>query len=292
MTGSNAYFLLHLVLAISALTICFVATTSALDDSYKRAGLLLTAMVPGLGHAFFWVGNDAVTLVLFSTFVLTRRSTLASAAVGFALGLNHFEIAVLGIGAVAVWDLIGWLQAQSARRDVLLAVATVVSVCAGRLVQSMAFENLGVKSVPSRLGMNLLDRSDWMSVKSAFFVSPLIVWSWIGPVLLIALTLVPRLRVRILVVMALMMMPSFLVFDQTRVFLVASLPVSLLTIRELPKDKLVWINSHFPQIFAVWLAIPWLYVESWKVSGSALPYSIAWLIDRFLPGFELSTFPR
>jgi hypothetical protein len=156
----------------------------------------------------------------------------------------------------------------------------------------MAFENLGVKSVPSRLGMNLLDRSDWMSVKSAFFVSPLIVWSWIGPVMLIALTLVPRLRVRILVVMALMMMPSFLVFDQTRVFLVASLPVSLLTIRELPKDKLVWINSHFPQIFAVWLAIPWLYVESWKVSGSALPYSIAWLIERFLPGFELSTFPR
>lgn len=292
MTGSNAYFLLHLLLAIVAVAICFVATTTALEDSYRRAGLLLTAMVPGLGHAFFWVGNDAVTLVLFSTFILIRHSTFASVTVGFALGLNHFEIAVLGIGAVAVWESIGQFQGESNRRDVLLTATTLVAVLAGRVVQSTAFEIFGVDSVPSRLGINLLDRNDWTSVRSAFFVSPLIVWSCIAPIFLMALMLVPRFRARILVVLALLIVPSFLVFDQTRVFLIASLPVSLLVIRELPKDKFIWIDTNFRQILTVWLAIPWLYVESWKVAGSALPFSIAWLLERLIPGFELSSFPR
>jgi len=86
--------------------------------------------------------------------------------------------------------------------------------------------------------------------------------------------------------------PAIMAFDETRDFTVSTMPLPVVALLESSGTVSEWVRRHSRLLVVLYLITPWLCLDSWKVSGSATPYTLLWIADRLLPGFELSTLPR
>jgi hypothetical protein len=288
LTSPSSYLLLHLAFAALAALAWTMVVRRECAPSDRGAIMMLVAALPGLALPFFWVGNDAVTLLLLGSIVLLRRSAPWSAALGMLLGLNHFEHGVVALGSLVLWGL---FTGHDRRRRTAAPIAGLVGIVAGRLVQSAVFTAIGADPIESRLGINILDRSDFGSVKSVYFLIPLFVWSILGlgtAPLLIASTH----RRRLAICLGAVAIPAVIAFDQTRVFAITAMPVTVVALIESAAPVADWVRRHSHFLVTLFILTPWLWLDSWKISGSATPYTLLWIADRLIPGFELSTLPR
>jgi hypothetical protein len=161
----------------------------------------------------------------------------------------------------------------------------------GRLIQEAAFRRIGVGPIESRLDINLFGRTDFTSIKSVAFLFPIFVWSVLGLGTVILLTASP-LRLRLSICLGVVALPSIMAFDQTRVFAITAMPLIVVALLESAETVALWVRRYMRAFVALLVVAPWLWLNSWKISGSVMPYTILWAVDRLLPGFELSTLPR
>ncbi|MFM9086200.1 MAG: hypothetical protein ACKORC_07055 [Acidimicrobiia bacterium] len=288
LTSPTAYFVLHLLLAAGAALAWAVVMRREIRGEDLRASILVLAALPGLALPFFWVGNDAVTLLLLAAVVTARRRPALVGLLGILLGLNHFEHGVVVLGSLGLWYLLS--GAHRVRRTTP-AVVGLIGLVVGRLMQDAAFRGIGVGPIASRLGINVFDRSDFDGVKSVYFLLPLMAWSFLGLGTLVLLVASPDRR-RLAICLGVVALPAIIAFDQTRVFTITAMPVTVVALVESSGPVAEWVRRHSRLLVALYLLTPWLWLDSWKVSGSATPYTLLWIADRLLPGFELSTLPR
>jgi len=292
LSGHLTFFLFHVGLGILLLVVGYlVVLPDKTDLEVARGTVLLLAAVPGMALPFFWVGNDSVTLLLLSMFVLAQQSAVGTGLLGVLIGLNHFEHGIVAIAAFMLWKILRSPSVKQWPSAALPSFVGLVGVGLGRLLQNIIFHQLEVGDVESRAGIALLDRSDWSSTKAVFYVSPLLLWSFLGLGIVIFMIGTSRDRWASAVSLLLISVPAIISFDQTRVFLVTSLPIFLGALRDSPIEARRKVGQRLLPFVTVWCLTPWIYMESWKIAGSATPYSLAWLLDH-LTSFEMSTFPR
>jgi hypothetical protein len=288
LTSPVAYFTLHLFIAGLTTFVWVAVIRREVREVDRVAVLLALAGVPGLALPFFWVGNDAITLLLLAAVVATRRQPLWTGLTGLLLGLNHFEHGLVALSVLALWYLLG----GRGRLQRMIPVATsIFGLVMGRLIQEAAFRRIGVGPIPSRLDINLFGRTDFTSIKSVAFLFPIFVWSVLGLGTVILLTASP-LRLRLSICLGVVALPSIIAFDQTRVFAITAMPLIVVALLESAETVALWVRRYMRAFVALLVVAPWLWLNSWKISGSVMPYTILWAVDRLLPGFELSTLPR
>lgn len=288
LTSPVAYFTLHLFIAGLTTFVWVAVIRREVREVDRVAVLLALAGVPGLALPFFWVGNDAITLLLLAAVVATRRQPLWTGLTGLLIGLNHFEHGLVALSVLALWYLLG----GRGRLQRMIPVATsIFGLVMGRLIQEAAFRRIGVGPIESRLDINLFGRTDFTSIKSVAFLFPIFVWSVLGLGTVILLTASP-LRLRLSICLGVVALPSIMAFDQTRVFAITAMPLIVVALLESAETVALWVRRYMRAFVALLVVAPWLWLNSWKISGSVMPYTILWAVDRLLPGFELSTLPR
>jgi hypothetical protein len=290
--GTLTFFLFHFLLGVLLLVTCYKVVKPALvETDAARGTLLMLAMIPGIALPFFWIGNDAVTLLLLALYVLLRSRTVVALSVGVLLGMNHFEQGIVAIGALALWGMLRSSTRMEGFRSVRPEVWGLIGLGLGRALQGMVFGLLGVAEIESRTSIAIFGREDWSSLKAVYFMSPLVLWSFVGLGILVVLLGTPRDRAAGAVTLGAISVPALIAFDQTRVFLVTSFPVMLMSLQVMNPSPRRWVGRRFWVLVGLWCVTPWVYVESWKIAGSVTPYSVAWLVD-YLTSYELSSFPR
>ena len=287
LSAPTPYFVFHLILAIATASVILRLVTQNAPPSDTWALMLITAAVPGMAVAFFWVGNDAVTLTLFALAICLRRSGYLSALIAVLIGLNHFEHGVAAMLALGLWNCLE----RPRRRSLVPSMLSLVGLIIGRLIQEAIFNEIGVRGIPSRLGINVTNRQDLDSIKAVAFLLPLVAWSILGLGTVVILIASP-LRMRLASCLGFLAVPSLIAFDQTRVFAITSLPVTVVALIESRAAVAEWVRRHRTLMIVMFVVTPWLWLDSWKISGSATPYTLLWILDRLVPGFELSTLPR
>lgn len=128
-TGVAAFFLWHLALTLASTALFGVLAFSRLSESQARTALVLFAALPVSGSVYYWVGPDALTLLLMLGALVVRRAAVAL-FLGLLLGLQHFEQSFLGMTALLV------LVLTQKRRgvDPVYPVATALSVLLGTVL--------------------------------------------------------------------------------------------------------------------------------------------------------------
>lgn len=83
----QAFFAFHLACSLAFYAVVVALLFRRLSDHAARVALLLFAMLPVSGTAFFWVGYDSVTLLLMALIVAAAHRPAWAAALAFLLGL-------------------------------------------------------------------------------------------------------------------------------------------------------------------------------------------------------------
>lgn len=286
-TSPTAFFILHLILGLLAASLWMRLVSRDARPEDRWPLLLVLAATPGLALPFFWVGNDAVTLLLLAGLVMARRSLVATGILAVLVGLNHFEHGLVVLATLTIWDVLRTRR----HRAVAPALASLVGLSIGRTCQNLLFDSLHAAPVQSRLSIAITERDGLDSVRAVFFLAPLVAWSLLGLGTVVILVASP-LRLRLACCLALAAAPALIAFDQTRVFAITSLPVTVVALIESRAAVAEWVRRHRTLMIVMFVVTPWLWLDSWKISGSATPYTLLWILDRLIPGFELSTLPR
>jgi hypothetical protein len=296
--GRWSFFALHLLFS-AGFTALFIRTAFRhLSDRAARVSLILFAALPVSATAYFWVGPDSLTLLLMMAALAAAGRQQQHKAVppllGVALGLQHFEQAVLGFAGLLLALIIrhrqrGDLCTYDRLRWVL---ALLTGILIGKLVLMAMFHLLDAGVSYGRLQW-LIEHHRILLEKFLLHTGQ-ILWSSLGLGWLVLLKQVDEepACAYFLVPLSLLMLLLVISGDQTRVFAITSFPL-LCTFWLLESDgPLARLSDRFVAwLFLGWLVVPWSWVWAGEPKWSVFPYDILYLLNLWLGWFTLPANP-
>jgi hypothetical protein len=286
MIGAQTKFkfvLFHLCFSI-AFTALFTWTTfSRFPDKVARKSLMLFAILPVSGTAYFWVGMDAITLFLMLSSLIWSRLALL---LGFALGLQHFEQAfftALGLLGAVVLSLRMGRPAPLSLRFCMVLLAGVVL---GKLFLIGLFHYFHIEVNSGRLWWFI---SNFRGIVGELILHfHLIIWSILGLgwIVLLRYIDVGRSALPFFIPFVFLCGFSIMTEDQTRVVCIITFP--LIAVYWLfNKEFLDRISDReLSMVFLIWAMMPWTWVWMGIPRWSVFPYDIVYVAYRIF-GFHL-----
>ena len=284
-TSPAAFFGFHLFWSVGFTALFVLTAFRTLPAREARVSLVLFAVLPVSATAFFWVSTDSLTLFLVMlAFALPPRSWIA-ALVGAALGMQHFEQALFGFGALlAALTLSRLLGSPTERRPGWVA-AVLGGVVAGKLALAVLFGWLGVEVNSGRLYW--LQEHLPLLLEQFLLHVHIILFSVLGLGWLVAVKYVERGREALPFVATLggLMLLLPISGDQTRVLAIVTFPLIaatwLLSSRVLASFDDRWVAW----LLITWVIVPWSWVWGGLPRWSAFPYDLAYLLQQWFGWF-------
>lgn len=275
-----SFFALHLLFSMAFTAVMVGTTFRLLPAREARVSVLLFAVLPVSATAYFWVSNDSLTLFLMACALVASRRP-AAAALGLALGTQHFEQAFLGFAGLLLALLIARRQRAPVDPDLIGRVLVLLAgIVAGKLALVALFGALGVEVNSGRLYWL---REHLPLLLAQFFLhTHLILFSVLGLGWLVVVKQLEwdRDRVAFLVPLGAAMLLLPISGDQTRVLAIVTFPlIAIFWLRN--QAFLAFLSDRFAAwLLLAWLVVPWTWVWGGEPWWSAFPYDVAFVLGR------------
>lgn len=262
--SGSAYLFFCGMIALAILPACYLALRALnLPGPEARWRMLLVCCLPASFTALFWVGMDALTILLLVLVVALRGRLLASAAVGLLCGLQHAEQSLVAIGLLLLANLL--LDREAVRGSATALVGVVVGKAALLVIAAHA----GGAPLQTRLDYYLPRRGEFFHQFASH--APLVVWSIFGAGWLVFLA--AGLGRRALLLLATSAVAglglAITADDQTRVAAITTLP-ALLVLFSTSEFSIARLKHRLVVPLALLLPAIWV----WKGHNDApLPYA-------------------
>jgi hypothetical protein len=281
------FFLFRCVAAV-AFTLLFVRIAFAnLPDALARSSLVLFSILPVSATAYFWIGGDALTLLLMLLALAFPASRLFAAGVGVLLGMQHFEQGFFAAAGLLFAVSLSHRQRYPLRYSWQFCLALLLGVVAGKLALIAIFQHYAI-AVNS-------GRAHWLRAHIGallgqfFYHFHYIVWSVLGLGWLAALRFADWGKKSLPFFLALAGLCLLLPVsgDQTRVVAIVTFPL-IFTYWLLNPDFLEKIaKRETAVVFTLWALMPWGWVWEGAPRWSAFPYDVAYLLHHAFGWFNV-----
>lgn len=241
-----------------------------LDDRLGRVALLVFALFPVSATAYYWVFTDSLTLFLLASALYFPRNWAVVGGLGVALGMQHFEQALVAAGAALFVTF--WTERRGVRLpyDRRWASALLVGSILGKLMLMWIFAHLDIQVNSGRWFWLL---NSWPLMLRRFATTfHFALFSAFGVGWLVVITFLRRrsadaLPVGVTIASLLLLMPVS--DDPTRVFAIVTFPVvSVYLLRN--AEFLATIPREGLGLLALLgCLVPWTFVWAGKAIGSA-----------------------
>ena len=263
-------------------TLAFTRLTE--DDA--RKSMLIFATMPVSATSYFWIGNDALTLLLMTTALALRDRPPLAVLVGVLLGLQHFEQGMFGFAALAAAS---FATPRFGGRDIYpwrTAAGVMAGIVVGKLVLMLIFH---------LAGMQVTGRTGWLGtylvtmLAQFWFHSQYVVWTVLGAGWLVAIRYVDRGRAAIPFLACLIgLLPLLLIVnDQTRVIAIVTFPLIFAFWLSEPDFLGSLSRKEVAALAVVWLIVPWAWVYEGVPTWSILPYDITYIANKAFGWFTV-----
>ena len=284
------FFLLHLFFCLLFCITYLITITIKLPKEQARISLICLILLPITGSIFYWIGPDALTVLLMLLVFSFAKKSLVTFLLSVLLGLQHFEQGIFAATALLVGVIINNKFSIKNIYETKFYRLFFLGLIVGKVIQTILFNYLD-------LNLNS-GRAFWLQnhyqglINQFTFNFQFILWSTVGLGWLLVIQYVDTTKnywgFLISLVMLLCLLP--LVQDQTRVLSIILFPV-FLNYCLLNTDFLKTISrTQCAFAFLLWLLIPWGWVFSGKVQVSAFPYSFVNLLNKFFGWFSVPSY--
>ena len=281
----------HLAIAL-AFTLLFLRVAfRTLPGDMARAAVVLFSVLPVSATAYFWVGPDALTLLLLLLALAFPTYRVITFTIGLLLGMQHFEQGVFAVSALLFAVALSQRQGYGLRYTWAFCATLLVGVVGGKLILIQVFDHYDIVVNSGR--MHWL-RGHFDTITSQFFyhIHP-VVWSVLGLGWLAALRFTDWGAKSVPFFLGLVGLCLLLpiVADQTRVLSIITFPLVftyLLTnpdfLGKLGRREVAWL-------FGIWALMPWAWVWSGDPKWSVFPHDVAYVLHRLFGWFDVPPDP-
>jgi hypothetical protein len=286
-----SFFALHLLFS-AGFTALFIGTVfRRLPDRAARVSLIVFAVLPVSATAYFWVSPDSLTLFLMMCALASPERRKAAPLLGVALGLQHFEQAILGFFGLLLALLISRRHGEPSAYTLAWALSLLAGIVAGKMILVAMFHLLDAGVSYGRLKW-LIEHHE-MLLGNFFLHFNYILWSSLGVGWIVLFKYIDEESSCACFTIPLSFLMLLLVIsgDQTRVFAITSFPlicVFWLLGSNLPARL---SNRFVAWLFLAWLVVPWGWVWAGEPKWSVYPYDVAYLLNRSLGWFSVPSNP-
>jgi hypothetical protein len=285
-TSEGAFLALHLGFSL-AFTGLFVALAfHRLQETAARVAILIFAAMPVSATAWFWIGNDSLTLLLMLGALALKSRPLVAGLIGILLGLQHFEQAAFGFAGLC---LAGLATFRFGGRDIYpwgTAASVLAGICAGKLLLIGIFH---------WNGMAVTGRSGWFLAHQAWLFSifwmrlHVILWGALGVAWLVAIAYADRGRraIPFFLGLAALLPLLLIVADHTRVICIVLFPLVYVFWLADPQFLRGISDRAAAGLFLVWLVVPLVWVTGGTPLWSLLPYDLTYAANKLFGWFSL-----
>lgn len=285
-TGEGPFLLLHLAFSLAFMTLFVVLAFSRLEEAQARIAMIIFAAMPVSVTAFFWLGNDSLTLLLMLAALACSPRPLAAGLAGLLLGLQHFEQALFAFSALTVASFATPRFGGPVVYPWRAAAATVVGVMLGKLALLAIFHANGMV-VTGRSGW-LLAHLNWL-ISIFWLRAQVIIWAVLGVGWLVAIRYAERGRSSLPFFVCLLGLLSLLliVADHTRVLAIVTFPL-IYAFWLSDGDFLKSLSrTEAAALLMVWLLVPLAWVIGGTPLWSVFPYDLVYAAHKLFGWFSL-----
>ncbi len=285
-TGEGPFLALHLGFSLAFTTLFAILTFRRLAEAEARVAMLIFAAMPVSVTAYFWIGNDSLTLLLMLAALALRERPIAAGVVGVLLGLQHFEQALFGFAGLCLAGVATLRFGGQATYAWRTAAATLVGICVGKLALFGIFH---------WNDMAVTGRSGWFFAHLTWLLGifwlrlQVILWGALGVGWLVAIAYADRGRrsVPFFIGVAALIPVLLIVADHTRVIAIVLFPLVYVFwlsdrdfLRSVPRRAAA-------ALLLVWLVVPLVWVAGGTPLWSVLPYDLVYAANKLLGWFSL-----
>ena len=281
-----SFFALHLVFSAGFTALIISTVFRRLPDRAARVSLIVFSVLPVSATAYFWVGPDSLTLFLMMCALALPEWRTAVPLFGVALGMQHFEQAIVGFSGLLLALLISKWHDNPTEYSLAWVLKLLAGIIVGKLILVTMFHLLNT-------GVNY-GRLKWLTeyynvlLGKFFFHFNYIIWSSLGIGWIVFFRYIDEnsyvcFAIPLLLLMLLLPISG----DQTRVFAITSFP--LIFVFWLFNNNLSnqLSNRFVSWIFLAWLVVPWGWVWAGEPKWSVFSYDIAYLLNQSLGWFSV-----
>ena len=270
LTNYQVLLILHLLLSVAFIVLVMYGLFTKLSDNQARISVIIFLMLPVSGSTLHWISYDGPSLLLIAIALLFVKNKFGLFTIGLALGLQDFEPALLGFGALALASLIS-NKAKSLRADQFQhSMFVIAGLIVGRTILTFLFNHWNIRGNSGRLSWILENSS---ALINQFIKAPyLFLWSVLGLAwIVIAMYRYTHVRLSpdLVIPLVLLATLSLITVDKTRVMGFATFPL-LCTYWLLNPAFLERISRKTTEALAlIWLVVPWI----WVIEGGSYGFS-------------------
>ena len=275
-----SFFLVHLLFSIMFTATYVYIICDRLSERAARVSLIFFAVLPFSATSYFWVGGDSLTLLLMMLSFAFSRYLPAVFAIGFALGMQHFEQSIVASLLLIFALFLNRNNSFKTSVGIMYPIILALGVSVGKIALNYIFEWNDVVVEGGRDKWVLNNASQLF--ESFFFHAHYIVFSILGVGWLIALKYAEygRNSVSFFIPFSSLIILSLFVADQTRVLSIVML--LLVSYYWLFNESFLnsITNKYTTLIFLLWIVVPWFWVWVGDPRGSAMPYDIVYILNK------------
>ena len=283
------FFLFHLFFSFAFVLLFIKFLFKNLSEQTARISIIIFFLLPVSGTVFYFVGYDSVTLFLIALGLYFHRNILILLLIGTALGMQHFELAFVGIAFLLFALLIDKLAGNKEDFSIIFPLVLIIGVVLGKILLILIFNYHDIVLQASR--------ADWYHkslpqiLYTFFFRFYNIIWFSIGLGWIVIIKYYysnsKKFTFFISFLGLLFLLP--ILPDTTRTFSVLSF--LLIAVFLLTNEKFLTSISKKESsiIMLLWALIPYGWVWEGVARQSHFSYTVAYILKHFVNWFDIET---
>lgn len=276
----SKFLILHtfFLVAFFASTLRMIHKLLPAREARISAAVFIT--LPFSSTGLYWIGMDALTLLLMAQILLFRTNRALSFIFAVLLGMQHFEQGAVAVVILAIFEFMNRSASEDRyTRKASFHLRLILGLGIGKLLLSVIFELNGMKLNSGRLYLYL---NSFAGLAELFVNNiQIIVWSTLGVgwFLLFFMYKANPIRFRNLIIAgAMSALSAVLVFDQTRVAAIVSFMFIVAGLL-LDKDLMRKLSNRFLAVYlGLWAIVPFTWVFGGIVKTSVITFDVAWAV--------------
>jgi hypothetical protein len=286
-TTMTKLFALYLAYS-AAFTFLFVRVALAsLPRELARTAIVLFAVLPVSTTAYFWVGQDSLTLLLIMTALAFPSAPLVTAVAGVLLGMQHFEQGFFAAAGLCAAVFLNRRQGYPLPYGLKFCLLLVGATVTGKLALVGLFRHYDIHVNSGR--MYWLRQHLGLLLSSFFLHVQGIVWSVLGLGWLAAARFADwgRRSLPFFLVLGGLCLLAAVSGDQTRVVAIVSFPL-VTAYWLLNPDFLSRLGRReVALLFGLWVVMPMSWVWMGAPKWSLFSYDVAYVLHQAFGWFAL-----
>jgi hypothetical protein len=178
MNGPASFTLLHFAFFIAFLALFAFGIFSRLPDSTARKAMLLFAILPVSSALFTWIGTDTLTLFLMLMAMLFPKRLSVVLAIGFCLGLQHFEQALVAAVALGIALILDRHRPSTSAYRPAFPATLLAGAVSGKILLYLLFRHFHMLPTYSRIEWTI-DNSRTLYIQYVLHIQE-IFWAALG----------------------------------------------------------------------------------------------------------------